>query len=109
MPIPSITIEPSLSGSGIETQRSGGEKLMPKSVDFIRMRLCLPFMLLSQVVGLQQCAIPLESSDMSKHLDENTRGSNFSCQLGDWDQTYSSRNPSSNCWEPAADDKSCAC
>ena len=58
-----MTIEPSLSGSGIEGQRLGGENVMPKSVDVIKMRPCLPFMLLSQVVGLQQCAMPLASSD----------------------------------------------
>ena len=52
-----------MSGSGIAWQRSGGEKDMPWSVEIMRMRLCLPCVLLSQGVGLQQCALPFESSE----------------------------------------------
>ena len=52
-----------MSGSGIAWQRFGGENDMPWSVEIMRMRLCLPCVLLSQGVGLQQCALPFESSE----------------------------------------------
>ena len=116
--VPSRTIEPSLSGSGMAWQRSGGEKDMPWSVEIMRMRLCLPCVLLSQGVGLQQCALPFESSESRPNNCVNgaaeggeqtqrsrQQASGHSC-IG---ASYSSRIPSSNCSALAAGGTSSAC
>ena len=61
--ISSLILYSCMSKEEQEQQEQLLQNSEPKSVDVIKMRLCLPFMLLSQVVGLQQCAMPLASSD----------------------------------------------